>query len=44
MICLIKDIIPRKYGRFLPIPLAAALPFYLGELLAGCFLHCPTSS
>lgn len=28
-----RDLLPPKYGRWLPIPLAMALPFYLGAWL-----------
>lgn len=34
-----KDILPARYGKFVPIPMAAAIPFYIGANLAVCPLY-----
>ncbi|AQK44936.1 Probable metal-nicotianamine transporter YSL11 [Zea mays] len=31
---LIKDLVPKKVAKFIPIPMAAAIPFYLGPYFA----------
>jgi hypothetical protein len=30
LLCLIRDLLPRKYGRFVPSPMALGIPFYIG--------------
>lgn len=30
----LRDVLPERYGRFVPIPMAAAIPFYIGANLA----------
>jgi hypothetical protein len=30
----LRDALPRRWGRFVPIPMAAAIPFYIGAQLA----------
>ena len=32
--CAGRDFLPSKYGRWVPLPMAAALPFYIGAWLA----------
>ncbi|KAG6584290.1 putative metal-nicotianamine transporter YSL7 [Cucurbita argyrosperma subsp. argyrosperma] len=34
LVNLIKDLIPKKWARFIPLPMAMALPFYLGPYFA----------
>ncbi|KAK3415080.1 hypothetical protein EUGRSUZ_H00651 [Eucalyptus grandis] len=30
----IRDLVPKKYSRFIPVPMAMAIPFYLGSYFA----------
>jgi hypothetical protein len=30
LLCLARDLLPKKYGRFVPSPMAMGLPFYIG--------------
>lgn len=30
----LRDVLPERYARFVPIPMAAAIPFYIGANLA----------
>ncbi len=30
----LRDVLPPKWARFVPIPMAAAIPFYIGAQLA----------
>ena len=30
----LRDLLPKKYGAYVPIPMAAAIPFYIGAQLA----------
>ena len=30
----LRDVLPQKWARFVPIPMAAAIPFYIGAQLA----------
>ncbi|KAK9992784.1 hypothetical protein SO802_022487 [Lithocarpus litseifolius] len=34
LINLIKDLVGKKWGRFIPLPMAMAIPFYIGSYLA----------
>jgi hypothetical protein len=34
LISAMKDLLPERYARFVPIPMAAAIPFYIGANLA----------
>lgn len=34
LINLIKDLIPKKWARFIPLPMAMAIPFYIGPYFA----------
>ena len=34
LINLIKDLVGKKYGRFIPLPMAMAIPFYIGSYFA----------
>ena len=33
-ISVLRDVLPKKYAAFVPIPMAAAIPFYIGAQLA----------
>jgi hypothetical protein len=33
-ISVLKDLLPERYARLVPIPMAAAIPFYIGANLA----------
>ena len=41
MISILRDLLPKKYAAFVPIPMAAAIPFYIGAQLAVSHLHRP---
>jgi hypothetical protein len=30
LICLIRDLLPRKCGKWVPSPMALSIPFYIG--------------
>lgn len=30
LLCLLRDMLPSKYGRFVPSPMAMGIPFYIG--------------
>ena len=34
-----RDVLPKRYARFVPIPMAAAIPFYIGAQLAVGFSY-----
>lgn len=34
LINLVKDIVPKKWSKFIPLPMAMAIPFYLGSYFA----------
>lgn len=39
LISILRDLLPPKYAAFVPIPMAAAIPFYIGAQLAVSHLH-----
>ena len=39
MISILRDLLPEKYAAFVPIPMAAAIPFYIGAQLAVSHLR-----
>ena len=39
-ISVLRDVLPKKYAAFVPIPMAAAIPFYIGAQLAVSPRHC----
>jgi hypothetical protein len=46
-LCAARDALPRRYGRFVPSPMAMGIPFYLGaDLFSGgrgpCFFGGPS--
>eukprot|EP00775_Hariotina_reticulata_P009952 gene9952-10107_t len=34
LLCLVRELLPRRYGRFVPSPMAMGLPFYIGAASA----------
>ena len=39
LISILRDLLPQKYAAFVPIPMAAAIPFYIGAQLAVSHLR-----
>lgn len=51
LICLVRDLMPRRFARYVPSPMAMSVPFYIGAasvsavlrrlfLCVGVLLHC----
>jgi hypothetical protein len=39
LICLIRDLLPRKWAKWVPSPMALSIPFYIGAAsVSGGFL------
>jgi hypothetical protein len=43
LICLIRDLLPRKWAKWVPSPMALSIPFYIGAASVrapACFSDC----
>jgi hypothetical protein len=36
LICLVRDLAPRKWARYIPSPMAMSVPFYIGAASVRC--------
>jgi hypothetical protein len=37
IICIIRDVLPKPYNKFVPSPMAMGLPFYIGAASVSAF-------